>query len=92
MAAKNIHEWKSTTAEGEKRELRAEKFGKHWRILAKLTGEEKWVYHDSPLLADLVELRVILWKKYQRKRVSHDDIVAVNRLIQERGGKLEPLD
>lgn len=92
MAAKNIHEWRSTTADGEKRELRAEKFGKKWRVLAKLKGEEKWTYHDSPLLEDLIELRVIIWRKYQRKRVSYDDVVAIDRLITERGGTLEPID
>lgn len=92
MAAKNIHDWKSTTAEGEKREVRAEKFGKKWRIQVKVKGEERWTYHDSPLLEDLVELREVLWRKYQRKRISHDDLVTIEQLILDRGGTVEPLD
>ena len=92
MAAKNIHEWKSETPEGEKRELRAEKFGKKWRIQTRLKGEERWTYYDSPLVEDLLELREILWRKYQRKRVLYEDFTAVEQLITERGGKFEPLD
>jgi len=92
MAAKNIHEWKSETPEGETRELRAEKFGRKWRIQAKLKGEEQWTYYDSPTVEDLAELRVILWRKYQRKRVLYEDVKAVEQLIHERGGRPEPLD
>lgn len=92
MAAKNIHEWKSTTADGEKRDVRASKFGKQWRIQFKLKDDENWTYCDSLEVDDLIQLRDVLWRKYQRKRVSHDDIVDVDRLIRERGGKPEPID
>ena len=91
MTIRNIHEWRSTTAEGEKREIRAEKFGGRWRIQAKVKGEEAWTYYDVPLLEDLAELRDVLWRKYQRKRLPHADVLAVERLITERGGTLEPL-
>ena len=89
---RNVHEWKSTDAEGEKREIRAEKFGSKWRIQAKLKSEEDWTYYGTPLLEDLVELREVLWRKYQRKRLPFEDIAAVEQLIKERGGKLEPLE
>lgn len=91
MAARNIHVWKSTTAEGEKRELRAEKFGGKWRLQAQVKGEDSWTYYDSPEIPDLLELREVLWRKYQRKRVTFDDITTVEKLIKERGGTFEPL-
>ena len=53
MGIRNIHEWRSSTAEGDRRDIRAEKFGGRWRIQAKLKGEEAWTYYDVPLLEDL---------------------------------------
>jgi hypothetical protein len=83
---RNVHEWKSTNAEGEKREVRAERFAGRWRFQAKLKGEEAWTYYDSPQLEDLIGLRDVLWRKYQRKRLPYDDVAAVDRMIKERGG------
>ena len=83
---RNLHTWKTTTEEGEKREVRAEKFGKRWRLQAKVKGEENWTYYDDPLLPDLLELRDVLWRKYQRKHLSWEDVEAVDKLIRDRGG------
>lgn len=85
MSTRNVHEWKTKTADGEKREVRAEKFGGNWRVQSRLRGEERWTYHDVPLLADLVELRDVLWRKYQRKRLPHEDVTVIDRLIEEQG-------
>ena len=84
---RNLHTWKTTTEEGDKREVRAEKFGKRWRLQAKVKGEDNWTYYDDPLLADLIELREVLWRKYQRKQLSGDDIEAGDKLILAAGGK-----
>src|SRR4051812_12540226 len=67
MANRNTHVWKTKTEDGEKREVRAEKFGKRWRLQAKIKGEPQWTYYDDPLLPDLIELRDVLFRKYQRK-------------------------
>ena len=85
---RNLHVWKTKTEEGEKREVRAEKFGKRWRLQAKVKGEENWTYYDTPLLADLLELRDVLWRKYQRKHLSWEDVEQVDRLIVEAGGEV----
>jgi hypothetical protein len=83
---RNTHTWKHTTADGEKREVRAEKFGKQWRIQSKLKHEERWTYHDMPLLEDLIDLRRVLWNKYQRKHLAFEDVAAVEKLILDSGG------
>jgi hypothetical protein len=88
---RNVHEWKTQTEEGEKREVRAEKHGGKWRLQARLKDEEDWTYYKEPLIEDLVELRLLLWRKYQRKRLAWDDIISIERLIKERGVALEPL-
>jgi hypothetical protein len=90
--SRNVHVWKHTTEEGEKREVRAEKFGGKWRIQAKLKGEETWNYYDAPQLEDLMELRRVLWNKYQRKHLSFEDVAAVDKLIHDLGGSVEPED
>jgi hypothetical protein len=89
MNIRNVHEWKTRTEEGEKREVRAERFGGNWRIQSRLRHEERWTYHDVPLLEDLVELRDVLWRKYQRKRLPWDDVATVEKMITERGGTWE---
>ena len=85
---RNQHVWKTTGENGEKREVRAEKFGGNWRIQAKAAGEERWTYYESPLLQDLVELRDVLFRKYQRKRLPYEDVAAVEKMILERGGEI----
>ena len=89
MANRNTHVWKEKTADGEKREVRAEKFGARWRIQAKLKHEDKWTYYEDPELADLIELRRVLWNKYQRKHLAYEDVAAVEKMIRERGGSWE---
>ena len=80
---RNQHVWKTVTAEGEKREVRAEKFGGRWRIQAKLKHDQQWTYYDTPLLDDLVQLRDILWRKYQRKHLAWEDIATIDKLIEQ---------
>ena len=86
MSNRNYHGWRTTTGDGEKREVRAHKHGGAWRFQSKLKNEEEWTYHDVPLLEDLHELREILWRKYQRKHLSWEDVQDIDRLIRERGG------
>jgi hypothetical protein len=83
---RNLHVWKCRTEDGEKREVRAEKFGGQWKLQAKLASELDWTYYDTPLLEDLVALRDVLWRKYQRKHLAWEDVAAIDRMIAERGG------
>lgn len=85
----NKHIWIEKTEDGEKREVRAIKFGGNWRLQSKLKSEENWIYHEPPLMEDLVELRDVLFRKYQRRRASYEDVVSVEKMILDRGGKWE---
>lgn len=78
----NKHVWTEITDDGEKREVRATKFGGIWRIQSKLKTHSAWTYHDVPLLDDLNQLRDILFRKYQRRRAAHEDIVSVEEMIK----------
>ena len=53
---------------------------------AKLRDDESWTYYDVPLMDDLLELRRVLWNKYQRKHLAHEDVAAVDKMITDQGG------
>ena len=80
---RNQHAWTHRTVEGEKREVRAIKTQGRWRLQSKLKNEERWVYHEAPERADLQELRDILWRKYQRRRASHEDVLLADKMLAE---------
>lgn len=83
----NKHVWTERTPEGEKREVRAIKFGGVWRIQSKLASEGDWIYHDPALLEDLIELRDVLFRKYQRRRAAFEDVTLIEKMITARGGQ-----
>ena len=84
MAIRNQHIWTEKDDEGRKREVRATKFGGVWRLQAKSAGELDWTYYDVPLLEDLETLKDIIFRKYQRRRASAEDLASVEKLIQQR--------
>ena len=76
------HIWTEKNRDGKKREVRATKFGGAWRLQSKVSGETDWIYYDSPPLQDLLHLKEIIARKYQRRRASIEDVVSVNKLIE----------
>jgi hypothetical protein len=77
------HIWTDKNQDGRKREVRATKFGGAWRLQAKVAGDLDWTYYDRPLLEDLLTLKEILVRKYQRRRASIEDVSSIEKLIQE---------
>jgi len=80
------HIWMDKDQHGRKREVRATKFGGAWRFQAKIAGDLDWTYYDRPLLEDLLTLKEILMRKYQRRRASIEDVASAEKLIQEQCG------
>ena len=76
------HIWTEKDQHGKKREVRATKFGGAWRLQSKVSGETDWIYYDSPPLQDLLHLKEIIARKYQRRRASIEDVASVNKLIE----------
>jgi hypothetical protein len=70
---------------GKKREVRATKFGGVWRFQSKTADETDWTYYNTPPLEDLLHLKEIIARKYQRRRASIEDVVSVNKLIEVQG-------
>ena len=80
------HIWTDRNEDGRKREVRATKFGGAWRVQAKTAGDLDWTYYERPLLEDLLTLKEILARKYQRRRASAEDVASIEKLIQEQRG------
>ncbi len=76
------HIWKDRNQNGAKREVRATKFGGVWRFQAKTVGDVDWTYYERPSLEDLLALKEILVRKYQRRRASSEDLASVEKLIE----------
>ncbi len=76
------HVWKEKDADGRKREVRVTKFGGHWKFQAKYADEPTWTYYDRPLHDDLVYARDLIFRKYQRRRASAEDVEALDQLLR----------
>jgi len=77
------HIWREKDRHGKKREVRATKFGGVWRFQSKIARETEWTYYDFPLLQDLLSLKGIVVRKYQRRRASIEDVASIDKLIEE---------
>ena len=77
------HIWTERDEHGSKREVRATRFGGVWRLQAKTASELDWTYYERPLLQDLLALKDVLDRKYQRRRASSEDVASVAKLIGE---------
>ena len=80
------HIWTEKDQHGKKREVRATKFGGVWRFQSKILGETEWTCYDSPPHRDLLSLKEIVTRKYQRRRASIEDVTSIDKLIEERAG------
>lgn len=79
------HVWTEKDADGRKREVRVTKFGGAWKFQAKYADEERWTYYDRPLRDDLVNARDVVFRKYQRRRASAEDVAALDELLRVYG-------
>jgi len=77
------HIWKEKDADGRKREVRVVKFGGVWRFQAKYVDENEWTYYERPLLNDLLALKDVVFRKYQRRRASAEDVDSIEKLLRQ---------
>ena len=77
------HIWKERDADGRKREVRVTKFGGVWRFQAKYADESEWTYYERPLLDDLQTLKDVVFRKYQRRRASAEDVDSIETLLRQ---------
>ena len=76
------HIWTEKDGDGRKREVRATKFGGNWRLQSKYADELDWTYYERPLVEDLLKLKDIIFRKYQRRRASVEDLQSIEKLLR----------
>jgi hypothetical protein len=86
------HIWTERDEEGRKREVRVTKFGGAWRFQAKYADELEWTYYERPLLDDLLTLKDIIFRKYQRRRAAAEDVDSIEKLLQQHWGRDEQVN
>jgi hypothetical protein len=80
------HIWTEKDSDGRKREVRASKFGGNWRLQAKYADELDWTYYERPLVDDLLKLKDIIFRKYQRRRAAVEDLQSIEKLLRSYAG------
>ncbi|HEY2139569.1 MAG TPA: hypothetical protein VGH00_05775 [Chthoniobacterales bacterium] len=80
------HIWTEKDGEGRKREVRVTKFGGVWRFQAKNADDPEWTYYDRPLLEDLLTLKDVVFRKYQRRRAAAEDLDSIEKLLRQYSG------
>ena len=69
-----------------RRYVRASYHGPRWKLQEMRPGDEDWIDMDPMPLVDLMSLRDLVWRKYQRRRARFQDIRAVDEFITAAGG------
>lgn len=84
------HEWRDRDEENRVRIVRAEWDGRQWNFRVTLKTEPDWHVIEKPTLDMLEALRDVLWRKYQRKRLSWKFVADIDRDIAEMRGDQPP--
>jgi len=77
------HVWTTRESDGCKREVRATRFAREWKLQAKRADASEWTYYDRPLKEDMVALQELIERKYRRRRATADDVTSVEKLMRE---------
>lgn len=86
------HEWRDRDEDNNVRIVRAEWNGRQWNFRVTLKTEPDWHDVAKPSLEMLEALRDVLWRKYQRKRLSWKFIEDLDKTISEMGGATPAAD
>ena len=78
------HEWRERQETGEVKIFRATRHGGNWTLSTRLKTESEWTRHDPLRREDVVAIKEMLERKYQRNRVPYEDIARLEKLLKER--------
>lgn len=83
------HTWRERSEDGGLRNVRAFRRGGIWYLSSKGPEDETWTPHDPIPLEDLRQLRDVLWRKYQRRRVAWEAVADIDAKIEALSGEAE---
>ncbi len=91
------YEWRDRFEDGTARRVRAVHHGGKWTVheqavlpRSRIADDPRsaWTRLDPVPPPDLYELRGHLWRRYQRRRATHEEIVAIDTMIEDAGGEI----
>ena len=77
------HEWRERQETGEVKIFRATKHGGDWTLVSRHKTESGWTRHVPLRKADLLVIKEMLERKYQRNRVPFEDITTLEKLLEK---------
>ena len=76
------HEWREKTEEGT-RYWRANRHAGEWTISTTLKSDPDWARIDPVPREIWEQLRDVLWRKYQRKRLPWERIAQIDKILED---------
>jgi len=76
---RNQHRWGEKGEDGIEIKWQATKFAGRWEIKCRGPETDGWEIVKNPSAETLENLRELLWRKYQRKRLAYEDVLAIEK-------------
>lgn len=83
MSSKAEIGWKSSTPEGERREVYARHFGHRWLFFTRVRRYDQWQPLPDPPLADWLALLDAVERRVERRLVPPDEPARIRKRIRE---------
>ncbi len=89
MTKNQIHEWHERLEDGRKQYIRAYWNSREWLFRVAHPDGEEWMPLEIPPPERWLELRDLLFRKYQRKKLPWKYVVDLDKKLEDMGIKIE---
>lgn len=84
------HEWRERSPDGIVTVFRATVHGRRWTLQTREKHEEEWTRHDPLTRDDVVIIREMLERKYQRNRVPYEELERLDKWLRDDAAERGP--
>lgn len=77
------HEWRDKTEDGEHIYYRATLHAGRWEFYSTLKSDPEWNKHEIFPLDVMEDLRDVLWRKHQRKKLPLKHVEQIDKMIED---------
>lgn len=86
MTKNQTHEWRERTEDGKRHYHRARWDSRQWRFSFLEDDADDWIPVEFPTAESYQALRVVLWNKYQRRRLPVKYIEGIDKILKDEFG------
>lgn len=87
MTKNQIHEWHERLEDGRKQYVRAYWTSREWEFQYAHPDGERWMLMEKPSNERWLELRDLLFRKYQRKKLPWKYVEYLDKMLEKMGLK-----